>query len=142
MENKGIYKFLSGLLWGIQGHPHGIFWRLHVPTICLRCCYLMFYVPAISLWFCKLLSFGRIWVINFVFLYDNRYRYRHRADFCLIGRQSVSVELSVFSDCVKPIFEKIPTLKIIYIVRWYTLPWVDASSFMYLFNWPIVFAED
>ena len=41
---------------GIQGHPYGIFWRLHVPTICLRCSNIMVYVPAIYLWCCKLFS--------------------------------------------------------------------------------------
>ena len=29
---------------GLQGHPHGIFWELHVPTICLWCCYIIVYV--------------------------------------------------------------------------------------------------
>ena len=33
-------------------------------------------------------------------------RYRYRADICHIGRQSVSVVLYIFTDCVKPIVEK------------------------------------
>ena len=68
LENEVIYKFLGGVISGalsweicIQGHPHGIlFWRLHVPTICLLCCFIMVYVPAICLWCCRLLCFGNM----------------------------------------------------------------------------------
>ena len=41
----------------------------------------------------------------------------YQADICLIGRQPVWVVLYIFTDCVKPIFEKIHTLEIIYIAR-------------------------
>ena len=50
-------------------------------------------------------------------LTDNRYRYRYRADICHIGRQSVSVVLYMFTDCVKPIVEKIHAVQIICIAR-------------------------
>jgi hypothetical protein len=61
-------------------------------------------------------------------LTDNRYRYCLPI-FWLIGRQSESVELSIFSDCLKPIVGKMRTLKIICITRWYTLRYiVDFKS--------------
>ena len=46
-------------------------------------------------------------------LTDNRYR----ADIRLIGKQSISVDLYIFTECVKPIVEKIHTVEIIYIGR-------------------------
>ena len=70
MENIGIYIFLGGVVCanthekcagvhnGMPMHGIGISMELHVPTIYIKCCYTMVYVPGICLWCCRLLFFG------------------------------------------------------------------------------------
>ena len=82
-----FYKFLGGVFSGNTCKKSaGVYkaspWYLlevtcTVPTICLQCCFLMVYVPAIYLWFCKSLSFGCIWVINFVLIYTCIYEHKN-----------------------------------------------------------------
>ena len=70
------YKFLGGVFYGntrkkcagvYMGIPIVYFGGyMHCTNNMFTVLFLMVYVPAICLWFCKLLSFGCIWVINFV----------------------------------------------------------------------------
>ena len=70
------YKVLIGdkkCAGGPQGHPHGIFWELHVPTIRLWCCSIIVYVATnnlICLWCCNMFM-----VSYNVYLYDTRISY-------------------------------------------------------------------
>ena len=81
-ENNFFYKYLGGMFTGntckkcarvYKGIPMVYFGT--IISICLQCCFLMVYVPAIYLWFCKLLSFSCIGVINYVLLYIRLQKY-------------------------------------------------------------------